>query len=136
MSLLSLPSTLTATQDPSLLPFLAASLWLFSPPGMGPFLFIPALGLVCLDCLFLLRLSPLAVAPFLLPRVVLRLALRASFSLLQLPCSLFAPGEAPLPSCPNCHLSRGSLAVSPVDISSDYLGQLFLWHHHHRRVHA
>ena len=67
MSLLSLFSTFTATQDPRPLPSLAAFLWLLSAPGIGPFPVIPSLELVCLACLSLLQLLPLALAPLLLP---------------------------------------------------------------------
>ena len=95
MSLLSLVSTSTATQDPRPFPFFAAFLWLLFSPGSGPFPVIPALELVCLACLSLLQLLPLAVAPLLLHRVFPRLAPRASFSLPQLPGLLCAPGDAP-----------------------------------------
>ena len=135
-SLLPLFPTFIATHDPSPPSSLAAFLWLFSAPGTSPFPVMPTLGLVCLDCLSLQRLLPRAVAPLLLPMLFPRLAPRASFSLRRLFDSLCTPGGAPLLSCPNYRLLRGSPVVSPVGISSDDLGQLFLWHHHQHCVNA
>ena len=71
-----------------------------------------------------------------LARVFPRLAPRASFSLQQHPGLLCAIGDAPMLFCSNYPLLRGSLAVFPVGIFSDCLGQLFVWHHYQYCVHA
>ena len=113
-SLLPLFPTFIATQDPSPLPSLAASLWLFSSSGMGPFLVIPASELICLACLFLLQLSPLAVAPFLLPG-----SFRGWLKGLPSPCGSSLACCAPLGMPPCC------LALTPT--SRGVLWRFPLW---------